>query len=58
MVSFFENSMKKKKYVYIYIYITVFSSLRCLENSVKKKRSLDSKKKKNCDRQPVEATDN
>ena len=38
--------MKKKKYVYIYIYITVFSSLRCLENSVKKKRSLDSKKKK------------
>ena len=48
LVSFFENSMKKKKYVYIYIYIyiTVFSSLRCLENSVKKKRSLDSKKKK------------
>ena len=33
-------------YIYIYIYITVFSSLRCLENSVKKKRSLDSKKKK------------
>ena len=45
--------------MYIYIYITVFSSLRCLENSVKKKRSLDNnKKKKNCDRQPVEATDN
>ena len=33
-------------YIYIYIYITVFSSLRCLENSVKKKRSLDNKKKK------------